>query len=217
MQNAATGAHRCGAALIDPRWLVTAAHCVSGESPSQYRYRIGSVDRTNGGELATPEAFVVHPGYDLLQGRNDIALVRLSSSVNAAPIAIAEASPKAGTATRITGWGLTCPMRGCGDPPVTLQELDTSVADPQICSGLVPIDADHELCVGDNGGTTGACFGDSGSPALVKVDGVWRLAGLTSRAQSFICALFATIYTDSTTHTDWINRQIRPHSPETAP
>jgi secreted trypsin-like serine protease len=208
MQHAGTGAHRCGAALLAPRWLVTAGHCVSAEDPSKYQYRIGSADRTSGGELVTPEAFLVHPGYDLLQGRDDIALVRLSQPVKAAPTVIAADSPRGGSDTRIIGWGLTCPVRGCGNPPVTLQEMDTSVADQQACTGIVPFNPDHDLCVGDNNSATGACFGDSGSPALAKVNGGWQIVGVTSRAQSFVCAMLAAIYTNATTYTGWINEHI---------
>ncbi|WP_086819555.1 trypsin-like serine protease [Allokutzneria sp. NRRL B-24872] len=208
MQAKATGAHRCGASLIAPQWLVTAAHCVAQQNPADYQFRIGSTSRTGGGELVGADKFVQHPWYiPVFLGWNDIAVVHLSAPVSAEPIKIADASPAAQTAARIIGWGLTCPERGCGQPPVTLQELNTKIESDSSCSAI-PFDAQHELCVDAPNNTASACFGDSGGPALLKADGVWRLAGATSRGQSLRCTSGDTIYSDVTSHRDWINQQL---------
>src|SRR5262249_50272935 len=48
MQNASTGGHRCGASLIASQWLVTAKHCVAGQQPGNYKFRIGSTSLSDG-------------------------------------------------------------------------------------------------------------------------------------------------------------------------
>ncbi|MFB9907277.1 S1 family peptidase [Allokutzneria oryzae] len=208
MQAKATGAHRCGASLIAPQWLVTAAHCVAQQNPADYQFRIGSTSRDTGGTLVGADKFVQHPWYiPVFLGWNDIAVVHLTAPVSAAPIRLADGSPAAQTAARIIGWGLTCPERGCGQPPVTLQQLDTKIEDDSSCAAI-PFDAQHELCVDAPNNTASACFGDSGGPALVKAAGAWRLAGATSRGQSLRCTSGDTIYSDVTSHRDWITQQV---------
>lgn len=132
----------------------------------------------------------------------DMALLRLARPSGHTPIPMADSAP-AGTRIRLLGWGQTCPTRGCGPAPENLQQLDTSVLNDYACS-IGP----DELCV--NGGNgQGACFGDSGGPAIAGYQGSWRLVGTTSRGTDWTCATSPSIYNDVTYHRAQIERIIR--------
>jgi secreted trypsin-like serine protease len=192
-----SGGHFCGGTLIKANWVVTAKHCVQGRTPASTRARIGTTNRTSGGTLATASRIVLNPSEDL-------ALVQLSTSVTQAPAKISTASGPTGTATRIIGWGQTCPSSGgCGTAPVTLQQLDTSIVADSRCSG---IRASTEICTNNTGGNKGACYGDSGGPQIKSVAGAWELIGATSRSGGgSTCAVNPSIYVDVPALRSWIS------------
>ncbi|GAA2820656.1 serine protease [Saccharopolyspora taberi] len=202
------GQHSCGASLIDAEWALTAAHCVQDVAPADLGLRIGSPDHTSGGEEAGVAEIVVHPDYATKSPNGDIALLKLDHAVSKEPVQLADASGEVGTESRIIGWGVTCPVRGCGEPPVRLQELDTRVVDDAQCS-LSAIDGPTEICTGSQQVLlSNACFGDSGGPQLEGGPGNWRLTGVTSRLGSLVpvCGTAPSIYTDATAYRDWISQ-----------
>ncbi|MDA3630545.1 serine protease [Saccharopolyspora oryzae] len=201
------GQHHCGASLIAPQWLVTAAHCVKDQKPSDIHYRIGTSDRTSGGEVVKPDKFVAHPQYKEDQAGYDIALVHLSKSAESDPIQIASSQPQPGTALHLLGWGQTCGTPKCGEPPVNLKELETKTTSPSKCTSADnPFDASRELCIDNQDGKVSACYGDSGGPAVINEGSGYALVGATSRGQAENCADKPGIYTDVVAHTDWISQ-----------
>jgi secreted trypsin-like serine protease len=62
-----------------------------------------------------------------------------------------------------------------------------------------------DLCIASPKGK-GVCNGDSGSPAVVKVGGTWRLIGVASRqgVAGKGCGQGLAVYTNATKYKSWI-------------
>ncbi|MGW5720595.1 S1 family peptidase [Amycolatopsis sp. NPDC003865] len=198
-----TGKLFCAGALIAPTWVVTAAHCAFDKTPPAISARAGTNDVGQGGEVAQVAGIVVNPAFNTQSPAGDIALLRLATPVKAAPIALATAASP-GTATRILGWGQTCPKVNCGQVPTTLQQLDTHIVEGAKCTSV--FDGTAELCTDNPGGKSGACFGDSGGPEIVRDGDHWLLAGVTSRPGNNDpqCATAPSIYTSVVAYAPWI-------------
>ncbi|GAB3146359.1 serine protease [Micromonospora sonneratiae] len=185
----------CTGTLIKANWAVTAKHC---STPSSVR--VGSINRSSGGTVVSVIRAVNNPTID-------VKLLQLGSSVSYAPAPIPTTSGAVGTATRIIGWGQTCPTPGCGSAPLVANELDTSIVADSRCSG---INAAGEICTNNTNGNAGACYGDSGGPQVRMISGRWNLIGATSRAgnNNSTCATGPSIYGDLTYIRSWINTQV---------
>ncbi|WP_170318907.1 S1 family peptidase [Allorhizocola rhizosphaerae] len=187
----------CTGTLIKSNWVVTARHC---STPSSVR--VGSINRTSGGTVVSVIGSVSHSSAD-------VKLLRLASSVSHAPAPIPTIGHPVGTATRIIGWGLACPTRGCGSAPTVARELDTSVVADSRCLG---INGPLEICTNNTGGNQGACYGDSGGPQVRRISGDsrWFVIGATSRSGngSSVCATGPSIYGDLVAIRSWINTQV---------
>lgn len=185
----------CTGTLIKSDWVVTARHC-----PTPSSVRVGSVNRTSGGTVVGVRRAVNNPTID-------VKLLQLSNAVSYTPAPIPMTSGEVGTATRIIGWGLTCPFRGCGSAPTVAHELDTSILSDSRCIG---INGPYEICTDNTNGDSGACYGDSGGPQVRQIGGVWYLVGATSRSGNNhpICATGPSIYGDLTSIRSWIDTRV---------
>ncbi|KAJ8975325.1 hypothetical protein NQ317_008311, partial [Molorchus minor] len=202
--------HFCGAALITPKFALTAAHCTYGRPSFDLSIRAGSSKYGTGGELIPIEQVTEHERYWEDNTDYDISLIELASPVtskDAKPIELIHESPVPGDEAIISGWGRTA--RGT---PSVLQVVKVPVVDQKVCSaayskvknGKFDI-TDRMFCAGffKEGGKD-ACQGDSGGPIVVK----GKLAGVVS--WGFGCALpkYPGVYTNVANLRDWIEDNI---------
>ncbi|XP_030030987.2 serine protease 28 [Manduca sexta] len=96
----------CAGSLIDQRWVLTSASCLSDARFIWIRY--GVVDVISPSLVTESSAVRVHPEYNAATGENDIALISINRAVhsvdNVAPIGLAQSSdiPSSG---RFCGFG----------------------------------------------------------------------------------------------------------------
>ena len=159
----------CSALVLDPRTLLTAAHCLKAVGDMAVHYRDAS-----GAPVVVPvEAAVAHPGYrpDAIRARVqsiDVALVRAARPLEprfAGAALAAGDGPGVGDAVILAGYGAT--REGDWKSGGTLRSVTLAVRDP-----ASPV---LVWAAAPDGKTAGACSGDSGAP-------IWSADGATAVA-----------------------------------
>lgn len=171
----------CTATVIADDVLLTAAHCV--DHPGwRYGMFVGAdaaVYPTLADlepHLAPVTAVHLHPSYQRTPPFTaDIGVALLAQPTTIAPLPIGRVAlgpDVVGRPARIVGYG----QAAVGVPSATRRQAATVV------DGLDP---DDTVRVGDAAHVT--CLGDSGGPALVRVDGVETVIGVDSYADNGSC------------------------------
>ncbi|MDG4760973.1 DUF1986 domain-containing protein [Micromonospora sp. WMMD710] len=136
------GSFTCSGSVIAAQWVLTARHCISGTMSVP----VGSVYRASGGVTRTVSATYT---------RNDLALMRLSSTVSTSTVSLASSNPPINSTNSIYGWGMTC-YSGCSASSqlktATVRVTSNSVTDAYGGQAIRSTEISGNAWRGDSGG-----------------------------------------------------------------
>ncbi|KAK2495985.1 hypothetical protein MC885_000467 [Smutsia gigantea] len=199
------GGHFCGATLIAPNFVMSAAHCVDGQNVRSVVAVLGAHDL--GRREPTRQTFsiqrVFENGFDPSRLTNDIVILQLNGSATInANVQVAQLPAQ----NQGVGSGVRCLAMGWGrlgdnqPPPRILQELNVTVV-TVLCRQM-------NVCTLVPRRQAGICFGDSGGPLVCN--------GLIQGIDSFIrgtcgSGFYPDAFAPVAQYANWIDSIIRRH------
>ncbi len=167
-------AGQCSGTVIASRAVLTAAHCLDGETASVKIY-LGT------GDQLVAKSFHAYPGYqDNTLSVPDVGVVLTSQDLGRGPIPVLfSRDARAGEDAIIAGWGQD--QNGAG---TTLRAGPTTVG----TVGATFLETQY------TGTGSNICSGDSGGPLLLSEGGAWAIGGVTSAA-SGLCTSGTSYFT----------------------
>ncbi|KAJ8925739.1 hypothetical protein NQ315_009587 [Exocentrus adspersus] len=231
---------QCGGTIVNNKYILTAAHCISDLIFPLVGVRVGEhkistkVDceiRHNGKEFCSPnsvqdlaiEEVIIHPQFNRSIIVNDIGLLRVSEMnmdvENVRPVCLPTSEETRNASFNycvVTGWGFTDSQ---GQNADVLQKVDLPVMNLTQCREIYKSEkkvklSHRQLCAGGRNNKD-SCPGDSGGPlhvaSFINDETRYVQQGVVSFGHRFCGSVgFPGVYTKVAYYMDWILDNMKP-------
>jgi len=206
----------CGASVVASRTVITAAHCVEDYPSIDVLVNTNRLESGHGDRIPVT-SILVHPRWDPVTARNDVALLHLASPSHAQRVQVIprasdfRAAPR--RTARVAGFGCVeydSSASSCRGYPDRMYETPLPLLADSTCRSMMGpgYNAKSMRCAGTVSATglaPDACFGDSGGPLVVDGpagSGRAFLVGLVSWGWG--CGTGPSAYTRLSSYRRWL-------------
>jgi secreted trypsin-like serine protease len=193
----------CAGALVAPRLVLTAGHCLTyiNTKTTDIIFKRKDLRFKTGVRRAIVKK-IIHPRFNSKTNNYDLGLLYLNKKVSKIrPLPLKGSLSSPGSQLTTAGWGFDSYPNGARTNRLKYTRI--KIRSRKTCQRIYPNISRQSFCAGTNKGND-TCLGDSGGPALFK----GRVVGVVSRGRGCGDPLFPGIYSRVDLASGWINYHI---------